>query len=339
MPSIHDVAHAAGVSSATVSRVLAGNESVNAALRDRVMKAVNELNYRPNKVARSLRVQKSTTIGLVIPDIQNPFYLSIVRAVEDVAYQSHYRIFLCNSDEDIEKERLYLDHLLDENIAGVILSPAREKNSRIENQIRRIMESTPVVVLDRRLSEIALDTVLTNNREATHSMVSHLIASGHRSIGAILGVADITTGRERMDGYVSALAEHGIPFVPERVTQVIPKEANGYAAARQLLSLPEPPTALFTGNCELTAGALRAIYDLNLRIPYDIALAGFDDMQWNVVVQPGITAVAQPTYEMGRVAATLLMERIENPSLPIREVVLKSNLVVRKSSQFYTRGG
>jgi DNA-binding LacI/PurR family transcriptional regulator len=334
MPSIRDVARRAGVSSATVSRVLSGNESVDANLRDRVMTAVHELNYRPNKVARSLRVQKSTTIGLVIPDIQNPFYLSIVRAVEDVAYEAHYRIFLCNSDEDIEKEALYLNQLVDENIAGVILSPAREENTMIANQIRRFAESTPVVVLDRQLRGVALDTVLTNNQEAAYGLVSHLISNGHRSIGAILGVSDITTGRERLDGYIRALSDHGISLVPERIIQVIPKEGNGYTAARQLLSLSEPPTALFTGNCELTAGALRAIRDLDLNVPYDIALAGFDDMQWNVIVQPGITAVAQPTYELGRMAANLLMERIENPSLPIREVVLKSKLVVRESSEF-----
>ena len=337
MPSIHDVAQRAGVSSATVSRVLAGKESVNAELRDRVLKASYELNYRPNKVARSLRVQKSTTIGLVIPDIQNPFYLSIVRAVEDVAYESHYRVFLCNSDEDIEKEALYLNQLLDENIAGVILSPAREKNTPITNQIRHFFDHTPVVALDRRLTGIALDTVLTNNEEATYELVSHLISNGHRSIGAILGVGDISTGRERMTGYMRALADHDIPFMPERVIQVIPKEANGYAAARQLLALPEPPTALFTGNCELTSGVLRAVHELNLNVPNDIALAGFDDMQWNVIVQPGITAVAQPTYELGRTAANLLMERIENPTLPIREVVLKSKLVVRKSSEFSVR--
>lgn len=333
MPSIHDVARHAGVSSATVSRVLAGSETVKPQLREAVLKAINELNYRPNRVARSLRVQKSTTIGLIIPDIQNPFYLSIVRAVEDVAYKQHYRVVLCNSDEDVEKEALYLNHLIDENIAGVILSPAHESGTLITEQIRRLSETTPVVALDRRLSGVALDTVLTNNLESSYDLVSHLIANGHRSIGAILGVSNITTGRERREGYLRALADHGIPFVPKRLIQVVPKEENGYAAARQLLSLPEPPTALFTGNCQLTAGALRAVHEMNLSIPTDIALAGFDDMQWNVIVQPGITAVAQPTYELGRVAATLLMERIEKSSLPVREVMLKSKLIVRRSSE------
>lgn len=334
MPSIHDVARHAGVSSATVSRVLAGSETVKTQLRERVLKSIDELNYRPNRVARSLRVQKSTTIGLIIPDIQNPFYLSIVRAVEDVAYRLHYRVFLCNSDEDVEKEALYLNHLLDENIAGIILSPAREKGTLITDHIRRLADNTPVVVLDRRLSGVTLDTVLTNNLEAAYELVSHLIANGHHSIGAILGVSDITTGRERMEGYLRALSDHNIPFVQQQLMQVVPKAANGYAAARQMLSLSDRPTALFTGNCQLTAGALRAAHDLSLNVPGDIALAGFDDMEWNVIVQPGITAVAQPTYELGRVAATLLMERIEKPSLPVREVMLKSKLIVRKSSEF-----
>ncbi len=337
MPSIYDVARHAGVSSATVSRVLAGSETVKAPLRERVLKSIEELNYRPNRVARSLRVQKSTTIGLIIPDIQNPFYLSVVRAVEDVAYKMRYRLFLCNSDEDVQKEALYLNHLIDENIAGIILSPAREKAVLITDQIRRLAESTPMVVLDRRLSGVTLDTVLTNNWEAAYEVVSHLIANGHRSIGAILGVSDITTGRERREGYLRALAEQDIPFVPDQLIQVVPKEANGYKAARRMLSAPEPPTALFTGNCQLTAGALRAAHDLNMNVPLDIALAGFDDMEWNVIVQPGITAIAQPTYELGRGDAPLLMERMEHPTLPVREVMLKSKLIVRKSSQFFVR--
>lgn len=334
MPSIHDVARYAGVSSATVSRVLAGSESVNAQLRDRVLKAVSELNYRPNRIAQSLRAQKSTTIGLIIPDILNPFYVSIVRAVEDVAYASHYRIILCNSDEDVEKERLYLTHLLDENIAGVILSPTREDNRLVGKQIAEIAGETPLVALDRRVSGTSLDTVLTNNFEAAYEVVTHLIQSGHRSIGAILGSANITTGRERKQGYVRALADHGIHFSPELLVQDVPKEPNGYKAARHLLMMPNPPTALFTGNCQITTGALRAIAELNLKIPCDIAIAGFDEMQWNALVQPGITAVAQPIYEIGRVAATLLMERIENPALPVREVVINSHLIERKSSAF-----
>lgn len=332
MSSIHDVARQAGVSSATVSRVLAGNETVNAGLRERVLKAVSELNYRPNRIAQSLRVQKSTTIGLIIPDIQNPFYMSIVRAIEDIAYESHYRIILCNSDENIEKEAHYLNHLLDENIAGVIFSPAREENPLLVRQLGEITQETPMVVLDRRVAGTALDTVLTNNFEAAYELVAHLIENGHRSIGAILGSANITTGRERKQGYIRALADYGIPFVPELLVQDVPKEINGYRAAQQFLSLAARPDALFTGNCQLTAGALRAINDLNLSIPCDIAIAGFDDMYWNTLIPPGITAVAQPVYELGRAAATLLMERIENPALAVREVVLKSHLTVRKSS-------
>lgn len=338
MASIYDVARHAGVSSATVSRVLAGSASVNAQLRDRVLKAVSELNYRPNRIAQSLRAQKSTTIGVIIPDIQNEFYMSIVRAIEDIAYESRYRIILCNSDEDIEKEAHYLNYLLDENIAGVILAPAREENPLLVRQISELARETPLVALDRKVSGAGLDTVLTNNFEAAWELISHLIEEGHKSIGAILGSADITTGRERRAGYIRALADHGIPFVPELLVQDIPKEANGYKAARQLLTASHRPTALFTGNSQLTAGALRAIAELNLSIPCDIAIAGFDDIHWTRLVPPGITAVAQPIYELGRVAATLLMERIENPTLSVREVVLKNHLMVRKSSMFCSEG-
>jgi DNA-binding LacI/PurR family transcriptional regulator len=329
--TIYDVARRANVSVATVSRVLGDNPTVQAQLRERVLEAAKELGYRPNRVARSLRVQKSSTIGLIISDIQNPFFLSVVRAVEDIAYDNSYSIFLCNSDEDPEKEKLYLNLMRDENVAGVILTPAREKRTELD---RELGDDIPVVTLDRRLVGSSLDSVLTNNLESAFELVNHLIASGHQSIGAILGVSDITTGRERREGYIQALASNGIAFSADYVVEVIPKAENGYNAAKQLMSLPTPPSAIFIGNGQLTLGALQAIHEQNLVIPDDIAVACFDEMPWNVLVQPGITAVAQPTYELGRVAAMLLLERIENPALPVREVILKNTLIIRQSSSY-----
>lgn len=314
-----------------MSRVLAGNPRVHAELRERVLAAVEELNYRPNRVARSLRVQQSSTIGLIISDIQNPFFTSVVRAVEDVAYRHGYSIFLCNSDEDPEKERLYLNLMRDENVGGIIVTPAREKNAALDGDV---VAQTPMVMLDRRMVDVEADAVLTDNLEAAYRLVSHLIANGHRRIGAIVGEADITTGRERMAGYVRALQDHGIERTPALAIQVIPKERNGAEAAARLLALPEPPTAIFTGNNLLTLGALQAIRDRGLTIPDDVALAGFDDMPWNALLRPGITAVEQPTYELGRTAAELLLDRIKNPSRPFREVILRGRVIVRESCGF-----
>jgi len=328
MARIKDVARRAGVSSATVSRVLAGKPHVRPELRERVWKAVEELGYQPNRVARSLRAQQSKIIGLIISDIQNPFFTSVVRAVEDAAYERGFSVFLCNSDEDPEKEQMYLDLMRAENVAGIIASPTRETADSFQGVLD---DAIPVVEIDRRTPSVETDTVLVNNTEAAYNLVSHLIADGHRRIGAVVGVSDATTGRERMEGYVQALTTHGIEVSPDLTIQVLPKEREGYEATQKLLGLPHPPTAIFTGNNLLTIGALKAIQARNLTIPDDVALTGFDEMRWTSLIRPGLTVIEQPTYELGRTAAELLLKRLEDPSRSTREVILKGKLLVRQS--------
>lgn len=328
--NMNDVARLAGVSNATVSRVMSDKPHVRPEVRERVWRAVQELGYRPNRVARSLRAQTSRIIGLIISDIQNPFFTSVVRAIEDVAHRQGFSIILCNSDEDPGKEQLYLDLMHDENVAGIILCPTREDNANLQ---KYPLDGIPLVTLDRRLVNIDTDGILLDNIESTRAMVRHLIQNGYRRIGAVIGTSDFTTGRERREGYVMALAAHGIPFEPELLIQVSPKEAEGYRATEKLLRLAEPPTAVFAGNNLLTLGALKAIRAHNLRIPQDIALAGFDEMPWSSLVEPGITVVEQPTYELGRTAAEVLLRRLETPSRPTREVVLKGKLILRESSK------
>lgn len=328
MVSIKDVAQRAGVSSATVSRVLADKPHVRPELRERVWKAVEELGYQPSRVARSLRAQKSKIIGLIISDIQNPFFTSIVRAVEDAAYEQGFSIFLCNSDEDPEKEKMYLDLMRAENVAGIIVTPTRETGDSFQDVLD---DEIAVVELDRRTPSVETDTVLTNNVKSAYNLVSHLIADGHQRIGAVIGVSDITTGRERMEGYVRALTAQGIDVSPELTIQALPKERQGYEATEELLGLPDPPTAIFTGNNLLTIGALKAIQARKLTIPDDVALAGFDEMRWTSLIKPGLTVIEQPTYELGRTAADLLLERLEDPSRSTREVILKGKLIIRQS--------
>ena len=329
MASIKDVAQHAGVSSATVSRVLADKPHVRPELRERVWEAVDELGYQPNRVARSLRAQQSKIIGLIISDIQNPFFTTIARAVEDAAYEQEFSIFLCNSDEDSEKEKMYLDLMRAEHVAGIIISPTCEGSDCFEEVVN---DEIPVVALDRRILGIETDTVLSNNVETACQLVSHLISDGHQRIGAITGLADITTGRERMAGYTHALTDHGFDVSPELTIQVLPKEEQGYAAAQKLLKLPTPPTAIFTGNNLLTLGTLKAIHMLGLTIPDDVGLAGFEEeMRWASLIKPGLTVIEQPTYEIGRTAADLLLKRLNNPLRPTREVILKGRLVVRQS--------
>lgn len=327
---IEDVARQAGVSTATVSRVLSGKSNVSDELRERVLETIRELNYRPSRVARSLRVQRSSIIGLIISDIQNPFFTSVVRAVEDVAQQRQYSVFLCNSDEDFDKELTYIELMLAEHVAGIIVSPTASSNEIYQ---RLVEMRVPIVALDRRVEDVSIDMVVGDNVAAAHTVVNHLIENGFQRIGAVLGTPDASTGAERQQGYVDALREHGLPVLPELVRSGPPRSPNGYALTMELLQQAEPPDAIFTGNNLLTVGALRAIHELGLRIPEDIGLAAFDEMDWMFLVKPALTVVMQPTYEMGRLAAEMLLERIADPDRPPQQVVLQPTIKVRESSR------
>lgn len=331
---IEDVARQAGVSTATVSRVLSGKPYVSAELRGRVLGAVQDLNYRPSRVARSLRVQRSSIIGLIISDIQNPFFTSVVRAVEDVAYSREHSVFLCNSDEDAAKETMYIELMLAEHVAGIIVSATAADNP----VYRRLVEArVPVVAIDRRVTAAEMDTVVLDNVAAAYQVVSHLVEQGHRRIGAVLGTPGSSTGEERRVGYLRAMQAHKLPIDPGLVRIVMPRVVVGYEATRDLLELAEPPTAIFTGNNLLTIGALQAIHELGLRIPEQVALAAFDEVEWTVFLKPALTVVAQPTYEMGRTAAELLLRRIATPDSLPQEVTLSHQLIVRDSSRSMTR--
>jgi DNA-binding LacI/PurR family transcriptional regulator len=326
--NIKDVARLAGVSTATVSRVLANKRYVKIEVRQAVQDAMVQLKYQPSRTARSLRAQRSKIIGLIISDIQNPFFISLVRAVEDVAFSQKYAVFLCNADEDSGKEKFYLDLMQGESVAGVIVSPTLEN---ADPCLALQQANIPFVVIDRTLADIDVDTVAVDNVQGAYDLVSHLIADGHTRIGAVLGITSATTGRERYEGYVRALAAHHIPLDPRLVLTGIPRETEGTHLTHTLLDLPDPPTALFTGNNLLTVGALRTIQQRKLQIPDDIALVGFDEIDWMSLIQPGLTTLVQPTYEMGKIAADLLLQRIEDPLRPPQKIIAQGLIKVRQS--------
>ncbi|MEZ4656256.1 MAG: LacI family DNA-binding transcriptional regulator [Caldilineaceae bacterium] len=326
---IEDVARQAGVSIATVSRVLANKPHVSAKTRQQVLDAVDALGYRPSRAARSLRSKQTKTLGLIISDIQNPFFIAIVRAVEDVAYQYDYTVVLCNSDEDPAKEALYVELMVAENMAGVIISPTAKAGVAC----RQLFEAAiPVVAVDRKLTGLPVDSVIVDNAAASYQVITHLIEAGHTRIGAILGTPDVSTGSERQQGYLNALTEHGLPVVAELLRCGVPKTETGYQLTNELLALPDPPTALFTGNNLLTVGALRAIHERGLRMPDDVALVAFDEMEWMFVMNPPLTVVAQPTYAMGQKAAELLLARIQDSARPIEEITMMATVDYRGSS-------
>ena len=327
MVSIKDVAEAAGVSTATVSRVLSNGLHVRPEVRERVMAEVERLGYRPNLVARSLRSQHSNTIGLIVSDIRNPFFTSISRAVEDTAYEQGFSVFLCNTDENPEKETIYLNLMQDASVAGIIFSPTRQA---IANFTASNLPF-PLVVVDRSVPGVDVDAVLLDNIDAAYRLTTHLIENGYRRIAALCGEMS-TTGRERQSGYEKALRAHGLAPAAELVKYVQPKIEAGHTAALRMLDSAQPPDALLTTNSLLAAGALQAIRERNLTIPDDIALVTFDETTWASLVQPAITLIAQPTYEIGKTAAELLMQRVTDPTRATRQVILKGQLLVRGSS-------
>lgn len=327
MVKIKDVADAAGVSTATVSRVLANKPYVSKKIQKRVLEVVQALGYRPNRVARNLRARQSSIIALIVSDIQNPFFQMVSRAVEDAAYEQGFSVMLCNNDENPDKEKMYLNLMHDENVAGIIFSPTRQTADNFK-QINEL--NTPMVVIDRRVKNVSVDNIMIDNVESAHEIVTHLLEHGYRRIGAVFGIGS-TTGRERYRGYAAALKEHGIETQSDLAKYVNATENDGYATVSQILTLSPAPDAIFTSNGLLAAGALRAILDSKRTIPDEVAFASFDDTPWSRLVVPAITVIEQPTYEIGQLATELLLKRLKDPNRSSRTITLKGKLVLRQS--------
>jgi DNA-binding LacI/PurR family transcriptional regulator len=290
---------------------------------------VEALGYRPSRLAVGLRTGKSRVFGLIISDIGNPYFASVVRGIEDIAYANGYSLILCNSDEDPEKEELYINVFLESAVAGAIIACAREDTMCGENLLDA---GIPIVAMDRRITNSDVDTVVTDNFKGAYDAVVHLIEQGHRRIGFIGGPIHTTTGKERWEGYRKALSDHGCELIADLIKVGNFKQWSGQEAAQELLAQTDGPTALFTANNLMTLGALNAIHESGLKIPDEIAIVGFDDLPWAQSLDPPLTAVEQPAYELGRIAADLLINRIIDPEKPITTVTLDTNLIVRRSS-------
>ncbi|MBX5449351.1 MAG: LacI family DNA-binding transcriptional regulator, partial [Thermogemmatispora sp.] len=329
MATIEDVAKRAGVSISTVSRVFNGTRFVNPVIAERVRAAAQELNYQPSRAARVLRGNRSRILGLLITNIQNPFFTALVRGVEDIAHERGYSVILCNSDEDPQKERQYIEVLCAERVAGAILVPTREHQPAISLFHKHRI---PVVAVDRRVRDEDVDAVLVDNIRGAREAVLHLISNGYRRIGIITGPLSTTTGRERLEGYRRALEEAGLSYDSRLVRTGPFKESTGQIQTRELLALDEPPEALFLGNNLIAIGALDVLQERGLRIPDDLALVSFDDTPWAHLKTVSLTTVAQPVYELGSTAALRLLQRLQTSSAGVltrQEIVLTPSLRVR----------
>jgi LacI family transcriptional regulator len=331
-PTQNDVAQRAGVSQATVSLVLnkVSNTNIPEKTRLRVFTAIDELGYRPNILASSLRSGITQTLGLILPDIANPFFAEIGRSIENAAFEKNYNLILCNTEDDIERELLYVDVLCNRQVDGIIFVAAGDQSDSLQRVIRK---NIPVVMIDRDLPGMEVDAVLTDNQLGGYQATHHLIQLGHRRIGCIAGPSSVTPSARRGEGYRAALAEHQIPIDEALFIRGDFHPHSGWTAARCMLALQAPPTAIFAGNDLMAIGAFRAITEAGLRVPKDISLVGFDNIELASYTNPPLTTVAQPIQEAGRMAVSIMLERIQKPGQNFHRVTLPTRLIIRNSTK------
>lgn len=330
MPTMSDVAARAQVSVASVSRALSGTgRPVSADVRARVVRAAEELGYQPNALARNMRVGSSRTLGLIISDVTNPFFTAIARSCEDVAQASSYSLLLANTDEKPAREETNLAVMAGERVAAVMLAST---NQAADAVARLGAVRIPVIALDRRIDGLETDAVLVDNDSIGYQATRHLLQLGHEHVAVITGPPTISTTRERLEGYRRALADHHVVENPDLIQAGDLRERGGYAAAIALLDGPSRPTAILSSNNLTTVGLLHAIRARGLRIPEDVSVVGVDDMPTADLLDPPLTVVEQPTYQLGARAAEMAIRRVTNPDAPIQEVILGGHLVVRAST-------
>jgi DNA-binding LacI/PurR family transcriptional regulator len=330
MPTMNDVAARAQVSVASVSRALSGTgRPVSEAVRLRVLRAAEELGYQPNALARNMRTGSARTLGLIISDVTNPFFTAIARSCEDVAQSESYSLVLSNTDEKPEREETSLAVMAGERVAAVMLASTNQAQDAIA---RLEAVRIPVVAIDRRIDGFVTDAVLVDNDGIGYQATSHLLRHGHTDIAVITGPPEISSTRERLAGYRRALADHGVRESMELIRAGDLRERGGYTAATALLDGPKRPTAFVSSNNLTTIGLLHAIRARGLRIPDDVSIIGVDDMPTADLLDPPLTVVEQPTYQLGARAAELAIRRINNPDTPIQQVILGGQLLVRSST-------
>lgn len=333
MATLKEVARKANVSVGTVSNVLNGTVPVRDSIKKRVISAVRELEYHPNHVARSLKLKATKMLGMIVSDITNPFFSQMVRGAEDAALKRNYLLLTFNTDDQFEREKQVLSVLRSRRVDGTLLvvAPSKERPAHIADAIN---SGLPVVCLDRLPPEIRVDSVTVDNVAAAQACIRHLITQGHREIGIITGSLSLETARQRLQGYKTALEAAEIQIKEDLICEGNFREQTGYQLGRELLARRGRPSALFISNSLMAIGALRAIDELGLQCPKDIALATFDDLPLSEVFRPHLTAVSQPAFSIGYSGAELLIQRIEskaNSGSPIA-IRLPTQLKIREST-------
>jgi len=326
--TIKDVAKLAGVHSSTVSRVINDDPRISEKTKEKVILIINKLGYTPNAIARGLKTKRTHTLGILIPDITNPFFAEIARGVEDAANKNNFNVILCNTDDKLEKERTYLQILREKRVDGLILGTAHIKDKSILELERK---KFPYILISRNIEGLNKNCIIIDDVEGGMTATEYLIKLGHRRIAHITGPLKTRSALNRLKGYKLAFKKHEIEYRDELVGEGDFKIKGGYQVMKKFLKLAEPPTAVFAANDLLALGAMQAIQKKNFHIPEDFSVIGFNDIELASFVYPALTTIRQPMLEMGILAVKTLLRIIEEGEFNQRKIVLKSKLIIRES--------
>ena len=330
MANMQEIAKRAGVSLGTVSHVLNNTANVREPKRTRVLEAVQEAGYQPSQLARGLRRDTTNMIGMIIPDITNPFFPAVVRGAEDVAFSNGYRLILCNTDNDHAKELIHLNELRTYLPAGLIVIPSNFSDLTTQAESYR-RAGTGVVCIDRLPKNWSGDSVTANNEAGAYNATRHLIQLGHTRLATITGPLHLTNAKERLVGFKRAMKEAKLHLSPEYAQETSFDKQGGHTKTLVLLRLIPRPTAIFAGNDMIALGALLAVREAGLRCPEDISIMGFDDLDLGETTNPSLSSVSQSGYQLGSTAARLLLDRREGDTSPAKHIVLETQLNLRHS--------
>lgn len=326
---IKEIALLASVSTTTVSHVINNTRFVSEEKRARVLTAMRHLDYRPNRMASGLRTKRSYAIGVVLPDITNPYFAEIARGIEDACFEHNYSAIICNSDDSAKTQAHYLSMLAEKQMDGIILVNVGDHGRSASEQI---MRELPLVMLDRELPGLVSDSIQIDNKLGGRMAAEYLFSLGHRCLVCIGGAPEVYPSWDRVDGFVEYMREASHPLPPNLVFKGDFQAGSGFTLARKAMAGKKKPTAIFAANDLMAYGAIRALTEMGLRIPEDVSVVGFDDISLSSLFNPPLTTIRQPRLEMGRTAVKLLLERIGSPELESRRVMLPLKLVERQTS-------
>ncbi len=327
--TLQDIAKKAGLSKTTISRALNDKPDVSPETKDRILRIAKDLGYTPNLLAKSLRSRKSKTMGIIIADISNPFFASVAKVVEDAARKKGYSIILCNTDEEYEEEQEAIQTLLEKRVDGILIAPVQTKDQNIVELKRR---KIPFVLLGRHFDILEADYVITDDIQGAFSATKYLIKKGHKKILFVNGPLHISSAKERLAGYKRAFLENGIRYEDKLVRSGAVRMEDGYRIMKEILDNKDNITAVFAYSDLVAFGAMKALREANLKIPEQIAVVGYDDIEFASSLEIPLTTVCIPKRQLGKEAVRVLDDKIKERSKGTQRITLKTELIIRKSA-------